>query len=277
MIGSFGDIIFETSDQRILNFTDFKYDSASRIEHHAVVNSKPVSEFIGPDIDTIEFTVNLNGRYGVKPRDEMDKWINKSNTGEVDILVIGNKSLGKDKWLVQKISEAWDVIFNAGELFSGKIDVTLEEYIETIETSTVEASLNNQLDSQTTLIKQVQHDLQRVSCLKSGEENVTGKIDEVTKAAIKEFRYAVDLPVSDAIDPQLIDALNFIVKKYTIGYGWPTNTIATKFIQWWLGISKSGVFDNITVQKVKEWQLKNKVWGNPDGVIREVDWTKILK
>lgn len=134
MIGYYGDIIFETSDQRILTFTDFKHDSAARWEKHSVIGKKPVSEFIGPDLDTITFTINLNGNYGVKPRDEMEKWLSLVNTGSVDVLVIGTKAIGQDKWSVKSVSEAWGVVFNKGELFSGKIDVTLEEYIEVIST-----------------------------------------------------------------------------------------------------------------------------------------------
>lgn len=126
-------------------------------------------------------------------------------------------------------------------------------------------------------IKSVQHDLQRVSCLKNGEMNVTGKLDDITKAAIKQFRYIVGLSGGDNLDINLVVALNAIVKKPTIGKGWAVNLVATKFIQWWIGMSRNGIFDDIMTQKVKEWQLNNKIWGNPDGIIREKDWNKILK
>lgn len=132
MLGYFGDVVFETSDKRVLTFTGFKHDSAGRWEKHSVIGKKPISEFIGPDLDTITFTINLNGSNGVKPRDEMDRWLKMVNDGIADILVIGNKSLGQDKWDVKSVSEAWDTVFNKGELYSGKIDVTLEEYIEEI-------------------------------------------------------------------------------------------------------------------------------------------------
>lgn len=95
---------------------------------------------------------------------------------------------------------------------------------------------------------------------------------------IKQFRYVVGLPDSEDIDSQLIDALNAITKMPTIGAGWTANVVATKFIQWFIGINpKSGVFDPNTVQKVKEWQKKEEIWGDPDGVIRQKDWSKILK
>ncbi|WP_411680480.1 N-acetylmuramoyl-L-alanine amidase [Clostridium thailandense] len=126
-------------------------------------------------------------------------------------------------------------------------------------------------------IKSVQHDLQKVSCLESGESNATGIVDAKTKAAIKRFRSIVGLPDGDTVDVQLTNALNNITKQIIIGKDWPRNPIATKFLQWWLGVSKTGNFDDTTEKKVKEWQKSAKVYADPDGVIRKESWDKILK
>lgn len=128
-------------------------------------------------------------------------------------------------------------------------------------------------------IKSVQHDLQRVSCLESGEDNATGILDVKTKAAIKQFRNIVGLPDKEIIDSQLVNALNTITQKPTLGKDWPRNVIAIKFIQWWLGMIKTGVFDDSMKNRVRDWQIKAGVWSEygADGVIREKDWSKILK
>lgn len=129
MIGYFGkQIIFETSDKKIMTFDGLKMDIASRYAKHDVIMKKPLTEFIGPDLDALSFTVNLNGSFGIKPREEMDKWAKLAREGIAEFFVIGGKPLGTDKWVVKSVSQAWDTIFNGGELFSGKIDVTLEEY-----------------------------------------------------------------------------------------------------------------------------------------------------
>ena len=129
MIGYFGkDIIFETSDERILTFTDFNRDTASRFAMHEVIGKKPTTEFVGPGLDTITFTVHLNGNNGVNPREEMNKWLEYARSGQAEILVVG-VALGVDKLVVKSVSQAWGVVFNRGEIFSGKVDVTLEEYI----------------------------------------------------------------------------------------------------------------------------------------------------
>lgn len=129
MLGFFGEIVFETSDKRILNFSGFMRDVESRFSAHEVIGKKPKTEYIGPGLDIITFTINLNGNFGIKPREEMDKWVVLARNGEAHTLVVGEKGVGSDRWVVQSVSQAWEVIFNNGELFSGKIDVTLEEYI----------------------------------------------------------------------------------------------------------------------------------------------------
>lgn len=130
MIGYYGPIKFETSDKRILTFDDFKRDSSVRSEKHAPIGRKPVKEFIGPELDTITFTVQFSAANGVNPRVDMEKWLRMCRAGEAHVLVIGKRGLGLDKWTVESVSQSWDVIFNKGELYSSKVDITLEEYIE---------------------------------------------------------------------------------------------------------------------------------------------------
>lgn len=75
----------------------------------------------------------------------------------------------------------------------------------------------------------------------------------------------VDLLSSENIDDSLVGALNTITKMSTIGAGWTANVIATKFVQWFIGIMpKSSVFDVNTVQKIKEWQKKEGIWSDPN-------------
>jgi phage protein U len=130
MIGFFGDIIFETNDKRILTFQGFNRSSAGRWGKHDVIGRKPASEFIGPNLDKITFTVLLNGNHGVKPRYEMERWLYKERDGVAEPLVINNKGLGVDMWVVKSVSQMWNVILNKGEVLSGSVDVELEEYVE---------------------------------------------------------------------------------------------------------------------------------------------------
>lgn len=132
MIGFYGDIVFETNDKRILTFKGFQRNASSRWVTHDVIGRKPSSEFIGPNLDTISFTIDLNGNFGVKPQEEMDRWLVKCRDGTVDTLVIGKKPLGVDRWSVKSVSQMWNVVLNKGEIFSASIDIELEEYLEVL-------------------------------------------------------------------------------------------------------------------------------------------------
>jgi hypothetical protein len=129
MIGYFGPILFETSDKKILNFNGLTHNASANYEKHEVIGKKPRSEFNNPELETISFTINLNGNHGVKPRKEIERWLNIVNNGEAYSLVVGSKVIGDDLWVCTSISSAWGTVFNQGELFSAKIDVSLEEYI----------------------------------------------------------------------------------------------------------------------------------------------------
>lgn len=132
MIGFFGDIVFETSDKRILTFVGFQRNSAGRWAKHDVIGRKPSTEHLGPDLDKINFTISLNGNHGVKPRFEMERWLIKERDGVAETLVIGSKALGVNRWVVKSVSQAWNVVLNKGEVFSGQVDIELEEYAEAL-------------------------------------------------------------------------------------------------------------------------------------------------
>ncbi|MGO4890284.1 phage tail protein [Anaerobacillus sp. MEB173] len=132
MIGFFGDIVFEANDKRILTFAGFQRNSSGRWVSHELIGRRPVTERIGPGLDTISFTITLNGNHGVKPRHEMERWLIKERDGLAETLVIGNKGLGVSKWVVKSVSQMWDVVLNKGEVFSGKVDIELEEYVEVL-------------------------------------------------------------------------------------------------------------------------------------------------
>lgn len=128
MIGYLGDLVFETSDEKILTFANFVRDTAGRWAEHNVIGKKPIKEFLGPNNDTITFTINVNATLGVNPRDEVTRWAILPRDGTPLPLVIGDRALGSYRWVVDSASQAWGTIFNDGKLYSANITVTLSEY-----------------------------------------------------------------------------------------------------------------------------------------------------
>lgn len=128
-IGAFGNIIFETSDKKILTFDSFTQNISGRWATHERIGLKPRQEFIGPSLRTISFNITLNAIHGVKPRIMLENLEKIVEEGTVNTLVIGTKAVGENKWILKEISETWDVIFDKGELVKASLSLSLEEYL----------------------------------------------------------------------------------------------------------------------------------------------------
>ncbi|MCD8204519.1 MAG: phage tail protein [Coprobacillus sp.] len=128
-IGNFGSAItFETSDARILNFTSFKRSLSGRWTEHQREGKKPQLQFMGPDSAEVTFTIVLDAEHGVSPRSTIDKIEKCVTRGTPNKLVIGNSKVGSNKFVMTNLSEAWDRVFDKGELVRATLDVTLREY-----------------------------------------------------------------------------------------------------------------------------------------------------
>lgn len=135
MIGAIGSksiddvIIFEVSDSKILNFTDFTRSNKVRFSKNDVLQRKPVSEYIGSDLDTISFKMELKAEKGVNPRNEVDKLMYLHRDGTIISIIIGGKAFGVYRWRIVDISIAFERIDNQGNCISATCDISLEEYV----------------------------------------------------------------------------------------------------------------------------------------------------
>ncbi len=129
-IGHIGkNVVFETSDAKILNFTKMQRNVKGRWTVHNRIGEKPKKQFLGPDADTVTFTICLNAEHGVRPRATVETIEELIRTGEPQTVVIGKKRIGTGKFVITEISENWKTILNMGEVASITCDLTLEEYL----------------------------------------------------------------------------------------------------------------------------------------------------
>ena len=129
-IGSIGQtVIFETSDKKILNFENFKRTVKGRWTSHSRIGKKPKKQFLGPDSESITFTITLNAEHGIKPRKTVENIEQLIVTGMPQTVVIGNKKVGSSKYVITEVSETWDRVLNRGEVVKITCDITLEEYV----------------------------------------------------------------------------------------------------------------------------------------------------
>ena len=118
-IGSWGPgLVFSVSDKKVLTFNDMSRTVASEWATHR-----------RPALQKLTFTMELNALLGVRPRAMLDKLGEYTEMGRVYPLVIGSRRIGKNKWRITNLSEAWETVLNRGELVRAKVTVTMEEYL----------------------------------------------------------------------------------------------------------------------------------------------------
>lgn len=128
-LGSFGEIVFEVSLEKIRTFSDFKRSSSSRWNAHERFGQKPRSEFLGPNLDEISFVMRFDVSHGMDPKKEMDRLLEWCRSGRAETLIIGGIPIGMDKWVIKSVTQNWKVVDGSGRLLIGEADVTLEEYM----------------------------------------------------------------------------------------------------------------------------------------------------
>lgn len=130
MVGSWGNkLFFSVSDSKILTFDNFKRKISGEWATHSRAKDKDTSEFIRPGLQSVSFDMLFDATLGVRPRAMLDTLQRAVETGEYNLLVIGNRRVGDYWWKITDTSEAWENIFNRGELVTAKVTVTMEEYL----------------------------------------------------------------------------------------------------------------------------------------------------
>ncbi|MCL6479550.1 MAG: phage tail protein [Peptococcaceae bacterium] len=129
VIGSFGDIVFEVSSEKIRTIDDFSRSASGRWAKHEIMGQKPKSEFLGPDLDVISFKMRFDVQFGVNPKAEMDKLLIMCRNGQAETLIVGGNALGVDKWVIKSVTQNWLRFDGSGRCIVGGADVTLEEYV----------------------------------------------------------------------------------------------------------------------------------------------------
>ena len=141
-IGNWGtDVVFSVSDQRVLTFSgrpprggrgwncDTHHTVGSSWAMHSRMGLKDQTEYLRPNLQKLTFTITLDCNYGVRPRAILDMLARHAERGDVYAFVVGGKRVGRYRWRITDLSEAWEVVYNRGELARAKVNVTMEEYI----------------------------------------------------------------------------------------------------------------------------------------------------
>ncbi|THD15379.1 phage tail protein [Anoxybacillus gonensis] len=128
-IGSFGDIVFEVSEKKTQTFTDFKRSGSAKWNDHEIIGHKPKSEFIGPGLEEISFTILLKAELGINPSEQLEKLRNMRDSGKVAPFILGGKPISQNYWSIQQLNESNKTVDNKGNILVVEVEVNLKEYV----------------------------------------------------------------------------------------------------------------------------------------------------
>lgn len=130
VVGNFGgSIIFETSDRKMLTFSGMTQKISGKYAKHSVVGQKDRPEFTGPGSRTVSFKIMLDVSLGIRPKKVMDRIEEALENGETEYLVIGGRLIGRNKFYISSVSEAFDVVMSHGEIARATLTISMEEYV----------------------------------------------------------------------------------------------------------------------------------------------------
>ena len=133
MIGSIGDVTFETSSQRIRTLFDMKRTGAVRLAQHERMNEKAITEFVGKGLENMSFSMQLARYMGVDPDKEAERLREYRDNGTPLLFMLNNKVVGENKWLIESISEEVERFGRDGEILLMNVELSLSEYVERIQ------------------------------------------------------------------------------------------------------------------------------------------------
>ena len=133
MVGSFGDLIFEVSTERVFTFDNFTHKVAARYAKHELINSPVVLEYLGEDTQKITLNIILTATLGVAPGYEIKRIQELVLNGDAEWLIIGNEVVGNSRFVINEASTRAISYDGEGHVLVAQLDLTFESYISGLE------------------------------------------------------------------------------------------------------------------------------------------------
>ena len=130
MIGSFGDVVFEVSSERVRTFRDFQIQRSAKYSEHAIHGRKGLLEFSGLSASTASLNIRLDAGLGVNPNEELTTLHDTLNNHEALPFILDGEPQGDGLWVLESLSESYEIIDNKGAVIAVEVSLKLKEYIE---------------------------------------------------------------------------------------------------------------------------------------------------
>lgn len=124
MLGSFGDVVFEASADRIRTFSGLSVSRTARFATHELYGRRPTVEYLGPSLESASMTIRLDASWGLNPAEELKKLKTMLDGGAAHDLIIGDRVIGA--FVLEGLTEAHNVIDGRGRLLVAEVSLSMK-------------------------------------------------------------------------------------------------------------------------------------------------------
>lgn len=125
-VGSFGSVIFEVSDTKVVTPEGIQHECKARFEEHKVLGAPPRLEFLAPELESMSMNIRLRADMGVHPLREAITLVKLCKEGAVRKLIIMEASCGD--MVIESISQSWRHVGPQG-IYIVDLSIKFKEYI----------------------------------------------------------------------------------------------------------------------------------------------------
>ena len=130
MIGSFGDVVFEVSAEKVRTFRDFQIQRSAKFAEHSIHGRKGLLEFTGLSASSASLNIRLDASLGINPKEELEALREILTKHEALPFILDGEPQGDGLWVLESIGENYEIINNKGAFIAVEVALKLKEYIE---------------------------------------------------------------------------------------------------------------------------------------------------
>jgi phage protein U len=124
-VGSFGDVAFEASSERIMTWNNCVRDASAKFAVHEVVEGKAKLQFLGLGLDEFSLAIALNASW-CSPETEMRKLDAMRQSGQAHRLILGGRVFGH--FVLENVTENRAKTDGQGRTMVAYVQLKLKEY-----------------------------------------------------------------------------------------------------------------------------------------------------
>ncbi len=129
MIATYKNKSFQVSTNKKYIMNGIAWGGSLSTESQEKLGSKPSTYIKGASLDVLSFQITLKATLNLKVRKEIEDWEKIKLNAQPDYLIIGNKPLGVNKWLLKSTNASAVELDGDGNMIEAVLKLDFEEYV----------------------------------------------------------------------------------------------------------------------------------------------------